>query len=79
VYNVCTQALQWVPHAHHCVFFLSNFFIFFVFSTKNIEKSFLRNKKIYINSSNFAKRFEEEIAKFCDHQIGKNLGAHILA
>jgi len=63
VYNVCTQALQWVPYAHHCVFFSKQFFHFFVFSSKNIEKSFGRNKFFYINSSNFAKLLEKEIAK----------------
>jgi len=45
-------------------FFSKQFFHFFVFSTKNIEKSFGRNTFFNINLSNFANFFEKEIAKY---------------
>ncbi len=37
VYNVCTQVLQWVPYAHHWIFFLSSFFIFSFFQQKTLR------------------------------------------
>jgi hypothetical protein len=64
VYNICTQALQRVPYAHHCVFFISNFFVFSFFQQKILRNLLGENLFFCTNSRNFAKVFEKAIAIF---------------